>query len=119
MEIREIAGKNVIMSAHTITVKDEADKTRGMVRNVENLYSMQANKQFVYSQRLKKSLDRNDYMGQLRNLLIVEDEIYYLCDDYTYDVSISVDDNYHKTVDKFEKSGVINVIHCKRIRKAV
>ncbi len=118
MEIREIAGKSVVVSAHTITVKNDDGKTQGMVRNIDNLYSVQANKQFVYSQKLKKSLDRSDYMGQLRNIIIANENLYYLCDDYSYDVSIQTDDNYYKMINKFENSGVITVIHCKRVKRA-
>jgi len=115
MNIREIAGRRVVVSSHTITIVDDLGKTRGMIRNVDNLYSIQANKQFVYCQRLKESLDRKDYMGLLKRILIVDDELYYLCDDYSYDESLSIDDNYYKTVNKFENSGVITVIHCKRV----
>ena len=119
MNIREIAGRRVVVSSHTITVVDDLWKTRGMIRNVDNLYSIQANKQFVYCQMLKESLERSDYMGHLKSILIVDDKLFFLCDDYSYDVSLSIDDNYYKTVNKFENSGVITVIHCKRVKRSI
>lgn len=46
MKMEELEGKRVKISAGTITVKDENDKTRGMVRNVKTWARFSNREQF-------------------------------------------------------------------------
>lgn len=54
-DIKECIGKKVKISKCSITIKDDNNKTCGVVRNITSLYDLQANKQM-------------DYYKQLRNL---------------------------------------------------
>lgn len=53
-EIKDCIGKNVKISKGSITIKSEDEKTNGVVRNIINLYDLQANKQMEYYQKLRK-----------------------------------------------------------------
>lgn len=114
MEIADLIGKRVTVSARTLTVKDGQDKTRGMIRNVENLYDMRANKQIEYHAKLKE-IGRDVYMGNLEKILVIDNQMYFLCDDYQYGISKKLGEAYFKMIDTFEKSETINVIHCERV----
>lgn len=54
-DIKECIGKKVKISKCSITIKDDNNKTCGVVRNITSHYDLQANKQM-------------DYYKQLRNL---------------------------------------------------
>lgn len=47
-EIKDCIGKNVKISKASITIKNEEGKTCGVIRNITNLYDLQANKQMEY-----------------------------------------------------------------------
>lgn len=47
-EIKDCIGNNVKISKASITIKNEEGKTCGVVRNITNLYDLQANKQMEY-----------------------------------------------------------------------
>lgn len=53
-EIQDCAGKKVKISKGSITIKDDNNKTCGVVRNITNLYDLQANKQMEYYRTLRK-----------------------------------------------------------------
>lgn len=53
-EIKDCIGKNVKISKSSITIKDDNNKTCGVVRNIISLYDLQANKQMEYYQKLRK-----------------------------------------------------------------
>lgn len=53
-EIKDCIGKKVKISKGSITIKDDNDKTCGVVRNISSLYDLQANKQMEYYQKLRK-----------------------------------------------------------------
>lgn len=53
-EIKDCIGKNVKINKGSITIKSEDGKTSGVVRNITNLYNLQANKQMEYYQKLRK-----------------------------------------------------------------
>ena len=53
-EIKECIGKNIKISKNSITIKDNNNKTCGVVRNIISLYDMQPNKQYDYYKKLKQ-----------------------------------------------------------------
>lgn len=53
-EIKDCVGKNVRISKCSITIKDDNNKTCGVVRNITSLYNLQANKQIDYYRTLRK-----------------------------------------------------------------
>ena len=52
MLITDIQGKDVILSKGSITVKDDNNKTCGVVRNLRKFKDIQANKQFTLRKQL-------------------------------------------------------------------
>ena len=54
-EIKNCIMKNVKISKNSITIKDDAGKTCGVVRDIVSLYDMQANKQIEYFKKLKNA----------------------------------------------------------------
>ena len=55
MTMKDLEGRNVKISAHTITVKDEHGKTRGMVRNVRPWAEIPFNRQSDIFHRLRSA----------------------------------------------------------------
>lgn len=53
-DIKECIGKKVKISKGSITIKDDNNKTCGVVRNVTSLYDLQANKQMDYYKQLRE-----------------------------------------------------------------
>lgn len=53
MDVQDLEGRIVKISAHTITVKDEAGKTRGMVRDVRPWKEIPLNRQTDIFRSLK------------------------------------------------------------------
>lgn len=53
-EIKDCIGNKVKISKGSITIKSENGKTSGVVRNITNLYDLQANKQMEYYRTLRK-----------------------------------------------------------------
>ena len=52
-EIKDCIGKNVKISKGSITIKDDDNKTCGVVRNIVSLYDLQANKQIDYYRKIR------------------------------------------------------------------
>ena len=48
-EIKDCMNKKVKISKGSITIKDDDNKTCGVVRNIVSLYDLQANKQIPFS----------------------------------------------------------------------
>lgn len=55
MNFKDLEGRVVKISAHTITVKDERGKTCGMVRNVRSFSELEPRAKFEFSQIMKDS----------------------------------------------------------------
>lgn len=53
-DIKECIGKKVKISKGSITIKDDNNKTCGVVRNTTSLYDLQANKQMDYYKQLRE-----------------------------------------------------------------
>lgn len=53
-EIKDCIGKNVKISKNSITIKDENNKTCGVVRNISSLYDLQANKQMDFYRTIRQ-----------------------------------------------------------------
>ena len=77
MQIIEIAGKDVILSKGSITVKDENNKTCGVVRNLKKFKDIQANKQFVLRKQLNGVWGINRFGIQM-------DRVYFDLNDKAY-----------------------------------
>lgn len=80
MEIMELENRHVRLGKTSITVKDEAGKTRGIVRNVWKFSDLQPNKQIDYLRKIDRAgiwgtVLNNTYM--LDNVIIKDGEIYY------------------------------------------
>lgn len=116
MKINDIEGKRVDVSARTITVKDEFDKTRGLVRNIESLYDTRPAKQLeVFTKLRQNGLDRITLMEQLDRLLLVDNEVYFLVDDFQLSQDTKFNENkLHNLIQKLEAGG-ITIIHCERV----
>ena len=52
-EIKDCIGKNVKISKGSITIKDDDNKTCGVVRNIVSLYDLQANKHIDYYRKIR------------------------------------------------------------------
>lgn len=70
----DLVGKNVKIGKTSITIKDDDNKTRGIVKSVAKLRDVQFNKQFDYWRILKK-LGVYETLGT--NGFFVKDEIMY------------------------------------------
>jgi hypothetical protein len=55
MNMQDLEGHIIKISAHTITVKDENGKTRGMVRNVTSWDRLQFNRQVEFSMNARRN----------------------------------------------------------------
>lgn len=128
-KIQDCIGQMVLVSAHSITIKDENDKTRGLVRNVDNLYDLAPNKQFPLARMIEQAgLSRDKYFGYCNELLIIDGELYVLVDDYSLGVeerSKAMAPEYY-TPSKHvafwqacESCPLVTVIHCKRVYRRV
>lgn len=52
-EIKDCMNKKVKISKGSITIKDDNNKTCGIVRNIISLYDLQANKQIDYYRKIR------------------------------------------------------------------
>lgn len=52
-EIKDCMNKKVKISKGSITIKDDNNKTCGIVRNIISLYDLQANKQMDYYRKIR------------------------------------------------------------------
>lgn len=53
-DIKDCIGKKVKISKSSITIKDDNNKTCGVVRNITILYDLQANRQMEYYKKIRK-----------------------------------------------------------------
>lgn len=53
-EIKDCINKKIKISKNSITIKDDNNKTCGVIRNITSLYNMQPNKQIEYYKTLKQ-----------------------------------------------------------------
>lgn len=112
---QDISGKRIIVSAHTITVKNQEGKTAGMVRNISTLDNIQPNKQLDFSSKLRKAgLSREIMMKYLDKIIVYEGELFFLVDDYSYSVSQRLGERIVEDVQELEKA--MTIIHCERIQ---
>ena len=51
-DIKDCIGKKVKISKSSITIKDDNNKTCGVVRNITSLYDLQANRQMEYYKKI-------------------------------------------------------------------
>lgn len=76
MKITEIANKIVKLSKHSITVKDEQNKTRGVVRGVTPFKELRPAEQMKYWKQLREC---GLWCSEFMNCFIICDgEAYYL-----------------------------------------
>lgn len=52
-EIKDCMNKKVKISKGSITIKDDNNKTCGVIRNIVSLYDLQANKQMDYYRKIR------------------------------------------------------------------
>ena len=52
-EIKDCMNKKIKISKGSITIKDDDNKTCGVVRNIVSLYDLQANKQINYYRKIR------------------------------------------------------------------
>lgn len=80
MKIEDLEGKNAYITSRSITMKDENGKTRGIVRDIKTYHTLQVRELFDWNTKFKKfhiALN-NSYI--VKNLVIVNNEPYYLHD---------------------------------------
>ena len=97
MKMQELAGKRISIGKTSVTVKDENDKTRGIVRNVATWYTLGNRQQSdVWKVLTKCGLWQfsNDMRDErvLKKLIIDGNKLYYLNDQRYIE-------NYHKYFD--------------------
>ena len=113
MNIIDIKGKQINVSAHTITIKNEEGKTAGIVRNVCSLADMRVGLQFELAGKLRKAgVENRIYMPYLDKILVVNGEMYLPVDDHDLPYS----ERLQAALPELEKG--IHIIHCARIHWA-
>lgn len=76
MKITDITNKTIKLSKHSITVKDEQDKTRGVVRGVTPFKELRTAEQMKYWKQLREcGLWGSEFMD---GFIICDGEPYYL-----------------------------------------
>ncbi len=125
MKPEELIEKEIYISKNSITVKDDQNKTRGVVRNISCMKSLQANKQFELSHKLKTEygFTQAEIMNVIRMLFPYEGQIYFFASDGLIGREREVAKKMHKDyrshsyengVKDLEAKG-ITVIHCKEM----
>ena len=124
MNIEELQGKKINISAHSITVKNDEDKTAGIVRNIIKFKDLRPNIQCDYSKILRNTglwnskqhvMDQviycNNKLCYINNLKRLEDiERYFLNKDGWESETASYYE-LKELAQKAEESG-ITVIDC-------
>lgn len=95
MEILECKNQRIKISKGSITVKNDNDKTAGVVKNIISLFDIQANKQYDFYSKLKKSGINPMDIG-LKNIIIKDDTMYFFrnikhklyCEEHGYPMDI-------------------------------
>ncbi len=76
MKITDITNKTIKLSKHSITVKDEQNKTRGVVRDVTPFKELRPAEQLKYWKQLREcGLWGSEFMDYF---IICDEEPYYL-----------------------------------------
>ena len=117
--IKECVNQKVKINSRSITIKDEKDKTCGVVRNIISLYDLQVNKQMDYCKKIhdigiwgkisiKDCIISNDTMYIFRNRKRkLFQEIYgYISDDEVKKA------NEQEDIFNIVKAAGIEVIEC-------
>ena len=112
MEIKDIHNHNVKASKGSITIKDEKDKTRGIVKNLTRFNDLQANKKILYSKLLRDSEVWGNCKINMDNCYVLDNKIYLLknlrsCKYYSEEEQTAYDNMYLKI-----SNYGINVIEC-------
>ena len=112
MEIKDIYNHNVKASKGSITVKDEYNKTRGIVRDLTRFNDLQANKKILYSKVLRDAEVWGNSKINTDNCYILDNKIYLLknlrsCKYYSEEEQSDYDNMYLKI-----SNHGINVIEC-------
>lgn len=112
MEIKDIYNHNVKASKGSITVKDENDKTRGIVRDLTRFNDLQANKKILYSNVLREAEVWGNSKINIDNCYVLDGEIYLLKNLRCYKYySEEEQTDYNNMYLKISNHG-INVIEC-------
>ncbi len=122
MKPEDLTGKIISISKNSITVKDENDKTRGVVRNISCMKDMQANKLFDASNKLRKmGIDRAEVMNIIKFLFPYENEFYFFADNHfikeereLFKKHLFRNQDYKLGVESLAARG-IKVVYCERI----
>ena len=112
MEIKDIINHNVKASKGSITIKNENDKTIGIVMNLTRFNDLQANKKILYSKLLRDSDVWGNSKINMDNCYVLDNKVYLLknlrsCKYYSEEEQIDYDDMYLKI-----SNNGINVIEC-------
>lgn len=76
MEIIDLMNKKVKISKCSITVKDDKDKTCGVVRDITTMENIQANRKFEYASKMRKDGISTMSIG-LKNIVIKDNTLYF------------------------------------------
>ena len=118
MNILDIVNKNVSVAARSITIKDAAGKTCGVVRNITHMGDLVPSKLFTLADKFRESgLDRGLIMKYFDKIIIYEDVPYILIDDYQFNVSQKLGESIVSDLPVLENGGIIP-LHCARIHWA-
>lgn len=118
MNIIDITSKNVSVAARSITVKDAAGKTCGVVRGITHMGDLAPNKLFTLADKLRKNgLDRALIMKHMDKIVIYEDTPYILIDDYQFNIAARLNEPIVCDVATLENGGIIP-LHAARIHWA-
>ena len=79
MMITEVEGHNVKLSAHTITVKDDEGKTRGLVRSASRYQDLPMNRQIDFWKTVKRSGLLSSGGKFMRAVFVDGKNLYWLC----------------------------------------
>lgn len=113
MNILDVVGKDIVVTAHTITAKNAEGKTSGMVRGIDNLYEAQPRVQFALSGTLAKGgVKRFIYMMVLDKIIIYDGKLYFPVSED----ELRLSEKTKNTVRHFEETGVITVLRCHSVK---
>lgn len=118
MEVLDCINKNVKISKGSITIKDDDNKTRGIVRDIRHFKDIQTNMQSKYFRIMKQAEIWGNSKIDLNNVVIKDNKIYLFRNIHgieclkKYDMELvkKLDDIYTKA----EENG-IRVIECEFI----
>lgn len=80
MKIEDLEGKNAYVTARSITLKDEDGKTRGIIRDIKTYCTLPPRELFDWSTKFRKFHIALNNAYIVKNLVIVDNEPYYLHD---------------------------------------